>query len=56
LSKRERELKDLKDQFREDFPVGPLIGKCCTVDQVQFDSNVVNILTKNNFLVSYVET
>ncbi|XP_066383402.1 RNA cytidine acetyltransferase 1-like isoform X1 [Miscanthus floridulus] len=33
LSKRERELKDLKDQFREDFPVGPLIGKCCTLDQ-----------------------
>jgi elongation factor 1-beta len=33
LSKRERELKDLKDQFREDFPVGPLIGKCCTMDQ-----------------------
>jgi hypothetical protein len=36
LSERERELKDLKDQFREDFPVGPLIGKCCTMDQVQF--------------------
>lgn len=34
LSERERELKDLKDQFREDFPVGPLIGKCCTMDQV----------------------
>ncbi|XP_048572153.1 RNA cytidine acetyltransferase 1-like [Triticum urartu] len=33
LSERERELKDLKDQFREDFPVGPLIGKCCTMDQ-----------------------
>jgi hypothetical protein len=27
---RERELKDLKDHFREDFPVGPLIGKCRT--------------------------
>uniref|UniRef100_A0ACD5WXB5 Uncharacterized protein n=1 Tax=Avena sativa TaxID=4498 RepID=A0ACD5WXB5_AVESA len=33
LSERERELKDLKDQFREDFTVGPLIGKCCTMDQ-----------------------
>ncbi|KAM0849436.1 hypothetical protein ACQ4PT_053744 [Festuca glaucescens] len=33
LSERERELKDLKDQFRQDFPVGPLIGKCCTMDQ-----------------------
>uniref|UniRef100_A0ACD5T8E2 Uncharacterized protein n=2 Tax=Avena sativa TaxID=4498 RepID=A0ACD5T8E2_AVESA len=33
LSERERGLKDLKDQFREDFPVGPLIGKCCTMDQ-----------------------
>ncbi|XP_020080248.1 RNA cytidine acetyltransferase 1-like [Ananas comosus] len=33
LSEGERELKDLKEQFREDFPVGPLIGKCCTMDQ-----------------------
>ncbi|KAF8716416.1 hypothetical protein HU200_026352 [Digitaria exilis] len=33
LSKRERELKDIKDQLREDFPVGPLIAKCCTLDQ-----------------------
>ncbi|KAG8045079.1 hypothetical protein GUJ93_ZPchr0008g12481 [Zizania palustris] len=33
LSERERELKDLKDQFHEDFPVGPLIGKCFTMDQ-----------------------
>lgn len=41
LSERERELKDLKDQFREDFPVGPLIGKCCTMDQV--DAYAVNI-------------
>ncbi|KAL5228273.1 hypothetical protein ABZP36_016538 [Zizania latifolia] len=36
LSERERELKDLKDQFREDFPVGLLIGKCFTMDQVLF--------------------
>ncbi|WVZ99721.1 hypothetical protein U9M48_044982 [Paspalum notatum var. saurae] len=41
LSKRERELKDLKDQFREDFPVGPLIGKCCTMDQ---SNAVINFL------------
>lgn len=34
LSEGERELKNLKDQFHDDFPVGPLIGKCCTVDQV----------------------
>ncbi|KAG6481136.1 hypothetical protein ZIOFF_057731 [Zingiber officinale] len=33
LSERERELKNLKDQFHDDFPVGPLIGKCCTMDQ-----------------------
>ncbi|KAG1346399.1 putative RNA cytidine acetyltransferase 1 [Cocos nucifera] len=33
LSERERELKTLKEQFHDDFPVGPLIGKCCTMDQ-----------------------
>ncbi|XP_010911901.1 RNA cytidine acetyltransferase 1 isoform X1 [Elaeis guineensis] len=33
LSERERELKALKEQFHDDFPVGPLIGKCCTMDQ-----------------------
>ncbi|ONK79120.1 uncharacterized protein A4U43_C01F3140 [Asparagus officinalis] len=33
LSERERELKSLKEQFHDDFPVGPLIGKCCTMDQ-----------------------
>jgi N-acetyltransferase 10 len=55
LSERERELKELKDQFREDFPVGPLIGKCCTMDQVQFNANSINIFTKK-ILVPYVET
>lgn len=34
LSEKERELKTLKEQFHDDFPVGPLIGKCCTMDQV----------------------
>ncbi|KAJ6803117.1 RNA cytidine acetyltransferase 1-like [Iris pallida] len=33
LSESERELKSLKEQFHDDFPVGPLIGKCCTMDQ-----------------------
>ncbi|XP_072998178.1 RNA cytidine acetyltransferase 1-like [Typha latifolia] len=33
LSERERKLKDLKEKYREDFPLGPLIGKCCTLDQ-----------------------
>ncbi|KAG2617256.1 hypothetical protein PVAP13_3NG179514 [Panicum virgatum] len=42
LSKRERELRDLKDQFREDFPVGPLIGKCCTMEQ---SNAVINFLS-----------
>ncbi|RLN30293.1 UPF0202 protein [Panicum miliaceum] len=42
LSERERELKDIKDQFREDFPVGPLIGKCCTTDQ---SKAVINFLS-----------
>nr|CAB3464343.1 unnamed protein product [Digitaria exilis] len=41
LSKRERELKDIKDQLREDFPVGPLIAKCCTLDQ---GNAVINFL------------
>lgn len=35
LSERERELKNLKEQFHDDFPVGPLIGKCCTMDQAK---------------------
>lgn len=34
LSEAERDLKDLKEQLSEDFPVGPLIKKCCTLDQV----------------------
>ncbi|KAK4790574.1 hypothetical protein SAY86_017878 [Trapa natans] len=33
LSEAERDLKDLKEQLSEDFPVGPLIKKCCTLDQ-----------------------
>ncbi|KAK4790926.1 hypothetical protein SAY86_031339 [Trapa natans] len=33
LSEAERDLKDLKVQLSEDFPVGPLIKKCCTLDQ-----------------------
>ncbi|KAG0484370.1 hypothetical protein HPP92_008449 [Vanilla planifolia] len=33
LSEKARELKDLKEQFRDELPVGPLIGKSCTMDQ-----------------------
>lgn len=33
LSEAERELRNLKEQLNEDFPVGPLISKCCTLDQ-----------------------
>lgn len=33
LSEAELELKNLKEQLNEDFPVGPLIRKCCTMDQ-----------------------
>ncbi|KAL6558902.1 hypothetical protein OROMI_019252 [Orobanche minor] len=33
LSEAERELKTLKEQLNDDFPVGPLIRKCCTMDQ-----------------------
>ncbi|KAJ8768500.1 hypothetical protein K2173_022593 [Erythroxylum novogranatense] len=33
LSEAERDLKDLKEQLHDDFPVGPLIKKCCTLDQ-----------------------
>ncbi|KAL7089884.1 hypothetical protein ACP275_12G004500 [Erythranthe tilingii] len=33
LSEADRELKDLKEQLNDDFPVGPLIRKCCTMDQ-----------------------
>ncbi|KAM6563660.1 hypothetical protein CsatB_023658 [Cannabis sativa] len=33
LSEAEKDLKDLKEQLIDDFPVGPLIKKCCTLDQ-----------------------
>ncbi|KAL0432042.1 UNVERIFIED_CONTAM: RNA cytidine acetyltransferase 1 [Sesamum radiatum] len=33
LSEAERELKNLKEQLNDDFPAGPLIRKCCTMDQ-----------------------
>ncbi|KAG6775480.1 hypothetical protein POTOM_018936 [Populus tomentosa] len=33
LSEAERGLKNLKEQLHQDFPVGPLIKKCCTLDQ-----------------------
>ncbi|KAL2907286.1 RNA cytidine acetyltransferase 1 [Bienertia sinuspersici] len=33
LSEAERDLKNLKEELVEDFPVGPLIKKCCTLDQ-----------------------
>ncbi|TYI50472.1 hypothetical protein E1A91_D12G104200v1 [Gossypium mustelinum] len=33
LSESERDLKNLKQELSEDFPVGPLIKKCCTLDQ-----------------------
>ncbi|ESQ44276.1 hypothetical protein EUTSA_v10005765mg [Eutrema salsugineum] len=33
LSEAERDLKSLKDELSDDFPVGPLIKKCCTLDQ-----------------------
>ncbi|PRQ49031.1 putative tRNA(Met) cytidine acetyltransferase [Rosa chinensis] len=33
ISESERELKDLKEQLSDAFPVGPLIKKCCTLDQ-----------------------
>lgn len=33
LSEAERDLKNLKEELSEDYPVGPLIKKCCTLDQ-----------------------
>ncbi|XP_062148759.1 RNA cytidine acetyltransferase 1 [Alnus glutinosa] len=33
LSVAERDLKNLKEQLNDDIPVGPLIKKCCTLDQ-----------------------
>ncbi|KAF2590024.1 hypothetical protein F2Q70_00039914 [Brassica cretica] len=33
LSEAEQDLKSLKDALSDDFPVGPLIKKCCTLDQ-----------------------
>ncbi|KAJ8440987.1 hypothetical protein Cgig2_020016 [Carnegiea gigantea] len=33
LSEAEHSLKNLKEKLSEDFPAGPLIKKCCTLDQ-----------------------
>ncbi|KAL5080431.1 hypothetical protein RYX36_008852 [Vicia faba] len=33
LSEVDKGLKKLKEELNEDFPVGPLIRKCCTLDQ-----------------------
>ncbi|GAB2211392.1 hypothetical protein Drorol1_Dr00024704 [Drosera rotundifolia] len=33
LLEAERDLKNLKEQLEDDFPVGPLIRRCCTLDQ-----------------------
>ncbi|PIA47868.1 hypothetical protein AQUCO_01400455v1 [Aquilegia coerulea] len=33
LSETQRDLKNLKEQLNDDFPVGPLLRKCCTLDQ-----------------------
>ncbi|CAJ2676937.1 unnamed protein product [Trifolium pratense] len=33
LSEVDQELKKLKEELNEDLPVGPLIRKCCTLDQ-----------------------
>ncbi|KAF5727673.1 hypothetical protein HS088_TW22G01369 [Tripterygium wilfordii] len=33
LSETQRDLKNLKEELNDDFPVGPLIKKCCTLDQ-----------------------
>uniref|UniRef100_A0A2P2M6I1 RNA cytidine acetyltransferase n=1 Tax=Rhizophora mucronata TaxID=61149 RepID=A0A2P2M6I1_RHIMU len=33
LSEVERDLKNLKEELQDDLPVGPLIKKCCTLDQ-----------------------
>ncbi|XP_068651876.1 RNA cytidine acetyltransferase 1-like [Aristolochia californica] len=33
LPESEHDLKNLKEQLHDDFPVGPLIEKCCTLDQ-----------------------
>ncbi|CAL1409069.1 unnamed protein product [Linum trigynum] len=33
LSEAERDLKNLKEELHDEFPVGPLVKKCCTLDQ-----------------------
>ncbi|KAM7262099.1 hypothetical protein ACFE04_021176 [Oxalis oulophora] len=33
LSEAEKDLKNLKEQLNDDFPVGPLMNRCCTLDQ-----------------------
>lgn len=43
LSKTEQDLKNLKEQLDETLHVGPLIRKCCTMDQVGFLTSLIFI-------------
>ena len=47
LSEAEKDLKSLKEQLHDDQPVGPLIGKCRTLDQVM---NIFSLKTFLQFL------
>ncbi|KAF9591056.1 hypothetical protein IFM89_001266 [Coptis chinensis] len=46
----QRDLKNVKEQASDGLPVGPFLGKCCTLDQAPFmvsngDTLVPGILT-----------
>ena len=43
LSKTEQDLKNLKEQLDGTLHVGPLIGKCCTLDQVELLTSLIFI-------------
>ncbi|PWA75228.1 hypothetical protein CTI12_AA243900 [Artemisia annua] len=44
LSEAERELKDMKEELKDAFPVGPLIKKCCTHDQAKAVSHFLDAI------------
>ncbi|GJX32812.1 retrovirus-related pol polyprotein from transposon TNT 1-94 [Tanacetum coccineum] len=44
LSEAERQLKDMKEELKDAFPVGPLIKKCCTHDQAKAVSHFLDAI------------
>nr|XP_011468502.1 PREDICTED: UPF0202 protein At3g57940-like [Fragaria vesca subsp. vesca] len=62
ISELERELKDLNEQLSDACPVGPLIKKCCTLDQLwilverQSGLDLINLVRNASFKLNFVFT